>query len=177
MRVAVPLLEEWCLRRGRLILIAGREDPENVYLRRMPLFRSRLLSIYIHRFMRSDKGDHHDHPFSFLSYIVKGGYRESRVHGSHLGRQPSAAGTIHDVEVTQEQREAGTFAYRKAKDIHMVFIDRHYTAEEYKKAPLTVIFRGPYLCEWGFWIPSGKKSLSWVYWREYLGVPEDDVRE
>lgn len=146
--------------------ISGTDDPENVYLRRYFLFRSKLFSIYIHRFLRSDKDDYHDHPFDFVGYIVEGEYREDML---ELHPKYRWIETIN-------KRKQGTWAFRRAEDRHMVLLDKHFKPDEYKDAPLTIIFRGPYRREWGFFKEVGNQR-HWVYWRDYLNVPESDVRE
>jgi hypothetical protein len=173
MQWLVPKLEEWCIKKDRTFWISGTDDPENVYLRRYVLFRSKYFSIYIHRFMRSDKDDHHDHPFDFVGYVVTKGYSESRLQGYR------ELLFLRNGQFSIGQRKPGTWGFRKAEDIHMVELDRSYTMDEYKEAPLTVIFRGPYRREWGFWKPSSwrKNCFTWVKWTTYLGVPESDVRE
>lgn len=187
MKFLVPKLEEWCLRKGRLLLISGRDDPENTYLRRMFLFRSKWLSIYIHRFMRSDNDTHHDHPFAFLGYVVSGRYKESLMTEGYRPNE-EVRGIFPELEALKDvilcptfedsYRNEGTFGYRKAEAIHRVEIDRSYTNDEYKKAPLTIIFRGPYITTWGFWVKTENPNIiKKIFWREYLGVPEDDVRE
>ena len=175
----VPKLEEWCLDRpDRVIMISGTDDPENVYLLRSVLFRSKLFCIYIHRFLRSDKDDHHDHPFDFLGYVVKGGYIESRMIGNSVrGRLYNVQS---DVKFRISTRKQGAWGFRRAEDTHMVLVDKTLPAHKYKDAPLTVIFRGPYRRDWGFWkqfpVP-GSRDYYRVHWRTYLGASETETRE
>lgn len=185
----VPKLEQWCINRDRVILISGTEDPENVYLKRMVLFRSKYFCIYIHRFLRSDKDDHHDHPFDFLGYVVSGGYIESLLHGTPVrsvwGKDPKRQTFIVEAQESVGTRQEGSWAWRSAETRHKVTLSRHYSSEEYKDAPLTVIFRGPYRREWGFWKQTKRLGdflyvgslYEWQKWTDYLGVPESDSRE
>lgn len=183
MKWLVPKLEERCLRTGRFCIITGTSGPDEVYLRRMFLFRSKLFSVYIHRFMRSDKDDHHDHPFDFVGYVVSKGYTESVLTGKHdclylCGGRSADLEHIYDGTFTVSRRREGTWGFRAAEAKHMVILDRSYSNEEYKEAPLTVIFRGPYRREWGFWKPTGfKREFEWIEWWTYLGVPKGDIRE
>jgi hypothetical protein len=177
MKWLVPKLEARLLRQGKVRYIYGKqsEDPENVYLRRTFLFRSKLFSIYIHRFMRSDKDEHHDHPFDFLGYIVTKGYHESVLHGKECANGLLLTGGYY----LTGKREEGTWGFRRAETKHMVMLDRPYDQTEYDQAPLTIIFRGPYRREWGFWRGENtdEELNRWVPWWEYLNVPRSDIRE
>ena len=187
----VPKLEAWCHKTGRVLIISGAPSGKDVpYLVRCFLFRSWLFSIYIHRFMRSDKDDMHDHPFGFLSYVVKGSYQEDRMFGRTLGMLMGVA-FRYKVRFKTSQRRQGSWAFRPASTTHLVKIDRSYDLSEIEKAPLTLVFRGPYTREWGFWklmqwsggfgdsyveFEAGD-VYQWIKWNEYLGVPDADVRE
>lgn len=175
MKWLVPKIEDWCIRRGqkRMILISGTADPENVYLRRYFVFRSKLFSVYIHRFMRSDQDDHHDHPFDFVGYVVSKGYRESVLTGT-----PSTEWYLCDGRFSVARRAEGTWAFRKAETRHMVQVDKPIKNDDFKNAPLTVIFRGPWRREWGFWKPlEHAGDFVWVDRCTYLNIPKSDVRE
>lgn len=140
--------------------ITGTAGPDDVYLVRYFLFRSNLFSIYIHRFLRSDRDDPHDHPFSFVSYLVSGEYTEVRYKYNKHPQQ-------FDMSVCC--REAGSLAYRKGEEIHMIALEQERNLTEKLQAPLTVVFRGPYYRPWGFW-----KDITfapeWVIWHKYLNV-------
>lgn len=52
------------------------EDGE-LYLRRLRIVQTPLFGVYLHELHKSDAGRQlHDHPYSFVSIILKGGYRE-----------------------------------------------------------------------------------------------------
>lgn len=179
----VPKLEAWCERTGRTRRIYGKEDTEKekVYLIRNILFKSPLFCIYIHRFMRSDLDRNvHDHPFGFVGYMVNGRYHETRMFGDAHLEDSKDPKYIRDVRFETATREQGSFAYRPATTKHLVKLDREYLPDERKQAPLTIILRGPYVREWGFWeeykgfFPN---SYRWVKWTEYLNETEADKKE
>ena len=73
----IYFLVERCIKKGRVFHITGSADQsEDVYLVRYIVVKSKYLCIYIHRFLRSDTSDPHDHPWNFITYIVSGGYQE-----------------------------------------------------------------------------------------------------
>lgn len=170
----VPKLEDWCVRTGRVHNIMGRPGPDqdSVYLIRHFLFRSKYFSVYLHRFMRSDEGDFHCHPWPFISYIVSGEYTENfRTWSSHSGDD------YYLDNDTQNLRKKGTWAFRKSSATHMVLIDNKYTAEEKKKAPLTVIFRPHKLRDWGFYPNVEGKHYKKIIWWKYLGHESEPKAE
>jgi len=177
MRWAVPKLESWCQRRGKFLAITGKQGPDDVYLMRYFLLRTPLVSVYIHRFLRSDRDDPHDHPFDFLSYVVSGGYTEIRY---RLIRYPEKGEFLMEYNGT---RGPGTFAWRPATAIHKVLVDKNRKMHEIKDAPLTIIVRGPLRREWNFYRlyplyfgPKKAKAFKKVLWFKYLNV-KPEVRE
>lgn len=63
-------------------------DLENgdLYLQRLWLIKTRWFAIALHWFHQPDKArDLHDHPWSFLSIVLRGHYRET-LPGDHKGR-------------------------------------------------------------------------------------------
>lgn len=62
--------------------------PEELYLTRYVIFRTKLLSLYIHCFHVSDYKVPHDHPANFMSIPIKGpGYFEHLMDGTILNRK------------------------------------------------------------------------------------------
>ena len=168
-------LESRCLKNGKVLKIKGTaKDDNDVYLIRYPLLSTALFSVYIHRFLRSDKDDPHDHPFSFVSYVVSGGYTESLF--DKANKTAASTDTVYFHTITS-RRKPGSLAFRKATDVHRVLVDSVLQPREYKKAPLTVILLGPRTRDWGFWVRKnktfnnpGSRLRSFVGWAKYLNV-------
>lgn len=171
----VMKLIAWCEKTGRVVDIRDRgvngEIKGSLYLRRYMLFYSRFFCIYIHRFLKSDDETHHDHPWNFLTYIVEGSYTEELLKSSVYDKFK-----VWPVRFkkSQNHREAGSIAYKRATDIHRVIVDKERTEEEIDEAPLTVCFIGPRIREWGFWLPAqtkvSRQDKKWVLWTEFLGI-------
>jgi hypothetical protein len=63
----------------------------------------------LHHFTKPDEGDLHDHPYSFVTHILKGGYKEEihqmRADGWFIfSKVDRRAGTSHRVEATTIHR-------------------------------------------------------------------------
>jgi len=89
-------------------------------------FGSSEVSICIHNFHRGDEDpDPHDHPFSFYSAVLIGGYREFTEDGTSIVRKPLSV------------------AYRSATHRHRV--------EPLTKHCWTICMKTKVDREWGFW--------------------------
>lgn len=89
------------------------------------ILRTPWFTVRIHHILSSDHDrDFHDHPFSFMSLILRGGYGEHR---------PTGAFQIY---------KAGSVVYRRAEDFHrLTLID---------DSAWTLVVTGPYRRPWGF---------------------------
>lgn len=83
--------------------ICDLADPTDLYLRRWRLVQTPWFGVYLHRIQRPD-GDRylHDHPWSFVSLILWGGYREAYLDQADAAFTPDRprnrwlrAGTMH----------------------------------------------------------------------------------
>lgn len=81
----------------------------------------------------------HDHPVTFLSLILRGGYTEHR-------------GTKKWIDVRNHRR----FNFVRAS-----IQDRH-SIVEVEPGTVTLCFMGPKTREWGYHTPTG-----WVHWKQY----------
>lgn len=120
-------------------------QPDSPYMLRWYVIpRNPWLNIYLHKFMRSDDDRAlHDHPWWFVSLMLRGQYNEIRERGS--------AGKV---------RRAPDIAYRRATDQHRV------TLEERNGKPVpcwTLVLTGPKVRDWGFWCPQG-----FVPWQQFV---------
>ena len=90
-------------------------------IRYYPLFRKRPkwfpFNVFIHKILKSDLGDLHDHYWSYLTVILKGGYKETTKNGTFY-------------------RKPGYIGYRKADDRHSLELFGD-------KPAWTLIFVGP----------------------------------
>lgn len=124
-------------------VIGGADNP---YLLRWFLIpRNHLLNIYLHKFMRSDDDRAlHDHPWWFVSMILKGSYREILSEDSQL----------------VVLRCRWSIAFRRATHRHRVeLIDG--------ASCWTLIITGRAVRTWGFWCPKG-----FVPWQQFTS-PSD----
>ena len=138
-----------------------------LYLRRYFIFRSRWFNIFLHNIRLPDRGrDPHDHPWSFLGLVLKGGYTEDLYHVRWHN-------TLHlDYVLEREvvQRKVGQLAFRRATDVHHI--------ASVKPGTWTLVFTGPRVREWAFWSRTvGRESEShrWsvrrsTFWRTYLDM-------
>jgi hypothetical protein len=125
------------------------------YLTRYTLIQSRLGAAYIHVFHRSDRDDHHDHPWNFLSVILWRGYfEETEVISDHNWK-----GDPYYLRI-KKRVWPGTILFRRATWKHRVVLVDEQPA-------VTLVIRGPYLREWGFILRVGHRR-AWQRWKEYF---------
>ena len=122
-------------------------DDTGPYLDRLTIFGCRLFSIKLHHILQSDDACLHDHPWPFVSFILKGGYWEH----ADWGKPIQAA----EWGVFKKWYAPGSVLFRKAKWTHRLELPPGKTC-------WTLVFTGKPIREWGFWTPSG-----WVEWFKY----------
>ena len=143
------------LLRGEPHLVIG--GPANPYLLRWFIIpRNRFMNVYLHKFLRSDDDRAlHDHPWWFVSLILRGGYWEHRA-GKPI--------------TTRSHRTAGSLVIRPANTVHRVELE---CVGKCKKCvpqcdpgveipAWTLVITGPKIRDWGFACPRG-----WVHWQEF----------
>lgn len=123
--------------------------PDDPYMVRFKVIDCPLFAVRFHRIYRGDSDRHlHDHPWSFVSFVLWGGYREET---------PNRYANLSYREVRVV--DAPAVVYHRAEDLHRLTLTR---------PALTLVFCGPRRRGWGFQTESG-----WVPWRQYLASPED----
>lgn len=132
---------------------------DNPYMFRWNIIKvGKLPRIYVHRFMRSDDDRAlHDHPWWFISILLRGSYIEHTTQGVIYRRAPS-------------------IAYRNITHRHRI--------ELTDSKPITLFITGPVTRMWGFWCEetlttfgtSGRhinyRSDHFVPWRQFDGCDE-----
>ncbi len=135
------------------ITTAGLDkEGKNPLLKRWVLWRIPAIGNYIHKFFRSDYDRAlHDHPWAFITIILKGGYYE--VHDQT--RDGSQETLWHGV---------GSVLVRPAQWRHRVVLPE-YLGEDgqmhYRPSwSFVIVFRREQ--NWGFFLPTG-----WCWWRKH----------
>jgi hypothetical protein len=124
--------------------INGRSDLDAPYLVRYFVFRSPLLSVYLHKIMRpDDTADLHDHPWGFFHVLLCGGYREE-----WLDRR---------AVLVAADRGPGRWAFHRAGYAHRI--------GALTGGPVwTLVVVGPRCRKWGF---VDRTKRCWTHWKAY----------
>lgn len=137
-------------RRGRKRIVYDRID-DQPYLERYYLFlkdRDNFpFNIFLHKFLKSDIDDLHDHPWPYFTLILRGGYWEwvpqFNAEGNKVGE-------------IAKWRAPGHFRFCSAETYHRIELDPGITA-------WTLFIPGPKKRDWGFLVKN-----RWVQWEQYL---------
>lgn len=111
------------------------------YLKRLRVISTPWFGIFLHHILSSDPGiDPHNHPWDFVSLILRGGYEEHNYtsHTTMLGGYK-----VH-WNIWIKERRPGRFHFRRANDRHMVVLEEGKTA-------WTLVLHFRRKNEWGFW--------------------------
>lgn len=140
----------WLDAHGRKRIVMDRASDEP-YLERYYLFlkerESFPFNVFLHKFLKSDPDDVHDHPWPYATLILKGGYWEWIPHFDTVGRKTGEY---------QVWRSPGHFRVSKANSFHRIELDPDITA-------WTLFMPGAKQRDWGFLVRN-----KWVQWEEYL---------
>ena len=139
-------------RMGRKRVVMDRVNDEP-YLERYYIFLKERtwfpFNVFLHKFLKSDPDDVHDHPWPYATLILRGGYWEWIP---QFNKQGKINGEI------AHWRKPGHFRISSARSLHRIELDP--TVECW-----TLFMPGPKQREWGF-ISCGK----WVQWEQYLAA-------
>lgn len=142
----LKLLER--LGRKRIVLDRVSDEP---YLERYYLFlkeRSGFpFNIFLHKFLKSDPDDVHDHPWPYATLILKGGYWEWIPEFNAAGEK---------IGEVRKWRGPGHFRISSATSYHRVELGNDVEC-------WTLFMPGPKQREWGFLVRD-----QWVQWEQYL---------
>ncbi len=140
----------WLERHGRKRIVMDRVNDEP-YLERYYVFlkeRSKFpFNVFLHRFLKSDPDDVHDHPWPYATLILKGGYWEWIPQFNSKGEKIGEISTW---------RGPGHFRVSSASSYHRIELDPSVTC-------WTLFMPGPKQRDWGFW-----SKGRWVQWEQYL---------
>jgi len=141
---------KWMEQHDRKRIVLDRESNEP-YLERYYLFlkdRKRFpFNVFLHKFLKSDPDDVHDHPWPYATLILKGGYWEWIPQFNKDGQKFS--------EVAH-WRGPGHFRICSANSYHRIEIDLEVEC-------WTLFMPGPQKREWGFLVKN-----KWIQHEQYL---------
>jgi len=136
------------LGRKRIVYDRVSEEP---YLERYYLFlkdRDRFpFNVFLHKFLKSDPDDVHDHPWPYATLILKGGYYEWIPQFNNKGEK------LGEIAVW---RGPGSFRICRANSFHRIELDDDVTC-------WTLFMPGIKQRDWGFLVKN-----KWVQWQEYI---------
>lgn len=142
----LKLLER--LGRKRIVMDRVNNEP---YLERYYLFlKDRVhfpFNVFLHKFLKSDPDDLHDHPWPYATLILKGGYWEWRPQFNSQGQK---TGEI------AKWCGPGSFRWAGANSLHRIELDPGVEC-------WTLFMPGPQQRDWGFTTRQG-----WVQHEKYL---------
>lgn len=122
---------------------------DRYFLRWYAIPRNPWLNVYLHKFLHDDEDRAlHDHPWWFVSWMVKGRYREVVPFPEH------GSGHYHFIS-----RRWLSIAFRQAEHAHRVVLWKEFGE------PLpcwTLVVTGRVVRDWGFLCPQG-----WKHWKEF----------
>ncbi len=134
--------------RKRIVMDRVNDEP---YLERYYLFlkdrKHFPFNIFLHKFLKSDPDDVHDHPWPYATLILKGGYYEWVPQFNSKGEK---------ISETRHWCGPGHFRIRSSTSYHRVELKEGVTA-------WTLFMPGPQRREWGF-----LKNNRWIPWEQYL---------
>ena len=140
----------WLERHGRKRIVMDRVNNEP-YLERYYVFlkdRDNFpFNIFLHKFLKSDPDDVHDHPWNYATFILKGGYWEWIPEFNKQGQK---------IAEIARWRGPGSFRTAKANSYHRIELDPDVET-------WTLFMPGRKKREWGF-LTKG----AWVQWEDYL---------
>jgi hypothetical protein len=111
-------------------------------------------NIFLHKFLKSDPDDVHDHPWPYFTIILKGGYWEWIPEFNSQGEK---------IGEIAHWRGPGSFRWCSADSYHRIELDPAVTA-------WTLFMPGPKQRDWGFLVRN-----RWIQWEQYLASRKAQV--
>ncbi len=122
--------------------------PTRVYLRRLRVIQTPWFGVYLHWIYAPDRDrDPHDHPWPFVSWILRGGYTER-------------------VWVKMWHESVGFTRKRDRWSGHTMSTTVAHSVTAVDPGTVTFVVVGRRCRQWGFWTDQG-----WVAWPDYTREP------
>ena len=104
-------------------------------------------NVFVHKFLKSDPDDVHDHPWPYATLILRGGYWEWTPQFDSNGNKAGEIAKWHS---------AGSLRFAKANSYHRIELDPDIEC-------WTLFMPGRKKRDWGFLVKN-----TWVQWEQYL---------
>lgn len=118
------------------------DHPERTYLSRLRIVQTPWCALYLHRMDTPDsRPTLHDHPWSFVSFVLRGGYVEQR-----LNLKTRAVERKHRRRLNVMRRD-----------------DAHYIERLDRTPTWTLLFVGARRRTWGYWRARFDHRASWTW--------------
>jgi hypothetical protein len=122
-------------------------EPEKTYLKRLRIIQTPWFGVYIHWIYLPDRDrDQHDHPWTFASIVLRGGYTE-------------------DVTVPESSDPRVKSMDHWPPHGHVMRMWQAHRIRALKPNTVTLVFVGPRRRKWGFWAPEG-----FIPWDQYVNA-------
>ena len=141
---------------GRYRLVPDRQTGEDYLHRYYLLFKDRKrapFNLTLHKIVKSDDPIFHDHPWPYMTIVLKGGYWEHTPVFNNEGKK---------IAEFQTWRGPGSVIMRGSGEYHYLEIDPSVGPAT------TLFFMGPQQREWGFLVDKPKRKTQWIQWQYYL---------
>lgn len=109
-------------------------------------------NITLHKIVCSDDPILHDHPWSYFTIILKGGYWEHTPVYNNKGEK---------IAEFSNWKGPGSVIWRRAHEMHWLELEEELPAT-------TLFFMGPQKRDWGFLVEAKKGKYRWVKHDHYL---------
>lgn len=134
-------------------------DPNRNYLSRLRIIQTPWFGVYLHRFDTPDpRPTLHDHPWNFVSLVLRGGYIEVTSYCS-----PDDTATVAN-HCERKRYRTGQVNRKRAEDIHTITYLR-------RTPTWTLMFVGKRRREWGYVEPDG----TWTRFDLHSNAAEFDA--
>lgn len=134
------------------------------FLRRRGLEHERIGGVLLHRIDAPDPGmDLHDHPWPFVTIVLRGGYTDEAADARHACERAADAETVERAmgarpgEMTRGERRVW-----RRWSVHTMPLVLGHRIVSAQPGTVTLVLRRPKVRTWGFYTPEG-----WVSWEDY----------
>jgi hypothetical protein len=134
------------------MVIPSTRNAGETYLTRLRIIQTPWFGVYVHDINEPDYDFHpHDHPWSFISVILRGGYTE------RVWPFPSS--------YALDMRDKSYLRRWRRWSWHSMDREKAHKIEQIEDKTLSLIFVGKRVGTWGFYTEDG-----WLEWSDYKAV-------